>query len=214
MPTLTAALTPAEAAHLAGLDTPLKIQAFLDTFAYSTEDRYRAPLTALRDRTAHCYDGAILAAALLQRLGHPAQVLDMLPNDRDDDHLLALFQVDHHWGALAKSNFTGLRYREPIHRTVRELVLSYFEDYFNAAGEKTLRAYTVPLRLSRFNRLSWETNDAALDAIADTLDQVRKVPLLTPAMVARLTPVDERALQAGLLGANPAGLFHLDPDPE
>ena len=214
MPTLTAALTPAEAALLAGLDTPLKIQAFLDTFAYSTEDRYRAPLTALRDRTAHCYDGAILAAALLQRLGHPAQVRDMRPNDRDDDHLLALFQVDHHWGALAKSNFTGLRYREPIHRTVRELVLSYFEDYFNAAGEKTLRAYTVPLRLSRFNRLSWETNDAALDAIADTLDQVRKVPLLTPAMVARLTPVDERALQAGLLGANPAGLFHLDPDPE
>ena len=218
MPTLsaafTAALTPAEAELLAGLTTPPAIQAFLDTLAYSTQDRYRCPLTVLRDRTAHCYDGAIFAAALLKRLGHPARVLDMLPNDRDDDHLLALFQVDHHWGALAKSNFSGLRYREPIHRTVRELALSYFEDFFNALGEKTLRGYTLPLSLARFDRLNWETDDAALDAIADELDVVRKVELITPAMVARLTRVDERALQAGLMGANAAGLFKLDADPE
>ena len=218
MPTLsaafTAALTPAEAELLAGLTTPPAIQAFLDTLAYSTQDRYRCPLTVLRDRTAHCYDGAIFAAALLKRLGHPARVLDMLPNDRDDDHLLALFQVDRHWGALAKSNFSGLRYREPIHRTVRELVLSYFEDFFNALGEKTLRGYTLPLSLARFDRLNWETDDAALDAIADELDVVRKVELITPAMVARLTRVDERALQAGLMGANAAGLFKLDADPE
>ncbi len=210
----TAALTPAEAELLAGLTTPLLIQAFLDTLAYSSEDRYRCPLTVLRDRTAHCYDGAIFAAAMLKRLGHPARVLDLLPNDRDDDHLLALFQVDRHWGALAKSNFSGLRYREPIHRTVRELVLSYFEDFFNALGEKTLRGFTVPLSLARFDRRQWETDDAALDAIADELDVVRKVELITPAMVARLTLVDERALQAGLLGANAAGLFKLDADPE
>jgi len=210
MPTLTSSLTPAEAELLAGLTSPLLIQAFLDTLAYSSEDRYRCPLTVVRDRTAHCYDGAIFAAAMLRRLGHPARLLDLLPNDRDDDHLLALFQVDRHWGALAKSNFSGLRYREPIHRSVRELVLSYFEDYFNALGEKTMRAYTVPLNLARFDRLNWETDDAALDAIADHLDVVRKVAVLTPAMVARLSAVDPRALQAGLLGANAAGLFKFD----
>jgi len=212
MPTLTSSLTPAEAELLAGLTSPLLIQAFLDTLAYSSEDRYRCPLTVVRDRTAHCYDGAIFAAAMLRRLGHPARLLDLLPNDRDDDHLLALFQVDRHWGALAKSNFSGLRYREPIHRSVRELVLSYFEDYFNALGEKTMRAYTVPLNLARFDRLNWETDDAALDAIADHLDVVRKVAVLTPAMVARLSAVDPRALQAGLLGANAAGLFKFDAD--
>jgi len=212
MPTLTSSLTPAEAELLNGLTSPLLIQAFLDTLAYSSEDRYRCPLTVVRDRTAHCYDGAIFAAAMLRRLGHPARLLDLLPNDRDDDHLLALFQVDRHWGALAKSNFSGLRYREPIHRSVRELVLSYFEDYFNALGEKTMRAYTVPLNLARFDRLNWETDDAALDAIADHLDVVRKVAVLTPAMVARLSAVDPRALQAGLLGANAAGLFKFDAD--
>lgn len=207
---LSASLTPAEAEFLAGLDTPLKIQAFLDTLLYSAEDRYRCPLTVLRDRSAHCYDGAVFAAALLRRLGHRPRILDMLPNDRDDDHLLALFQRDGCWGALAKSNFSGLRYREPIHRTLRELVLSYFEDYFNSAGEKTLRAYTVPLNLARFDRLGWEIHDDALDAIADRLDQIRKVLLLTPAMVAGLAPVDPRSLAAGLMGANAAGLFKLD----
>jgi hypothetical protein len=211
--TFDTSLTPAEAELVAGLTTPLQIQAFLDTLTYSSEDRYRSPLTVLRDRVAHCYDGAIFAAAMLRRLGCGARVLDMLPNDRDDDHLLALFQVDRHWGALAKSNFSGLRYREPIYRTVRELVLSYFEDYFNALGEKTLRGYTVPLNLARFDRQHWETDDAALDAIADALDVVRKVEVLTPAMVARLALVDRRALEAGLLGANAAGLFKFDDTP-
>lgn len=202
-------LTAAEAELLATLTTPLKIQEFLDTLLYSAEDRYRAPLTVLRDRTAHCYDGAVFAAALLRRLGHPPLIVDMLPNERDDDHLLALFKRDGHWGALAKSNYSGLRYREPIYRSLRELVLSYFEDYFNPAGEKTLRAYTVPLNLKRFDKLDWEGRDAALDAIADRLDQIRKITLLTPAMIANLAPVDPRSLAAGLMGANPAGLFKL-----
>lgn len=201
------ALAAPEAELLATLDTPLKIQEFLDTLLYSAEDRYRAPLTVLRDRSAHCYDGAVFAAALLRRLGHPPLIVDMLPNERDDDHLLALFKRDGHWGAVAKSNYSGLRYREPIHRTLRELVLSYFEDYFNPAGEKTLRAYTVPLNLARFDRLEWEARDEALDAIADRLDQIRKITLLTPAMIANLAPVDPRSLAAGLMGANPAGLF-------
>jgi hypothetical protein len=201
------ALTPALRAARVALDTPPKIQAFLDTLEYSAEDRYRAPLTVLHDRVAHCYDGAVFAAAALRRLGHPPRILDMLPNDRDDDHLLALFQQRGHWGALAKSNFSGLRYREPIYRTLRELVLSYFEDYFNSAGEKTLRAYTLPLNLRRFDRLNWETRDAALDDIALALDRVRKITLLTPAMVRDLSPVDPRALAAGLHGAKAEGLF-------
>src|SRR5262245_48229757 len=122
-----AALTPTELSQIRRLTTPAKIQAFLDDIPYSTEDRYRCPLTVLRERCGHCFDGALFAAAMLRRLGHKPRILDMLPNRRDDDHILALFQRDGYWGALAKSNFAGLRYREPIYRTLRELVLSYFE---------------------------------------------------------------------------------------
>ena len=189
------------------LTSPARIQAFLDATPYSPEERYRCPLSVLTDRRAHCFDGAVFAAAMLRRLGHPPLIVDLLPNDRDDDHMLALFKVDGRLGAVAKSNFSGLRYREPIFRSLRELVLSYFEDYFNAAGEKTLRAYTVSLNLARFDRQAWLTDDATMDTIADALDRLRKVPVLTPRAARRLQPVDPLALQAGLLGSNPDGLF-------
>ena len=207
MPSFTRVLTPTERRLVASLSNPARIQAFLDETPYSAEPVYRCPLSVLRDHKAHCFDGAVFAAAMLRRLGHPPLIVDLLPNDRDDDHILALFKIDGHLGAVAKSNFSGLRYREPIFRSLRELVLSYFEDYFNAAGEKTLRAYTVSLNLARFERQEWLVRDETMDAIAAALDTIRKVPLLSPRMVAGLLPVDPLALQAGLLGSNPDGLF-------
>jgi hypothetical protein len=206
---LDAALTPAQRRQLAALKTPAHIQAFLDDTPYSAEDCYRSPLSVVRDRKAHCFDGAVFAAAMLQRLGHAPRVVDLLPNARDDDHMLALFRVDGYLGAVAKSNFSGLRYREPIFRNLRELVLSYFEDYFNAAGEKTLRAYTVALDMRRFDEQHWLTDDAAMDLIADKFGRIRKVQLISKKMEARLLPVDPLALKAGLLGSNPDGLFKL-----
>ena len=208
-PSLTAALTPAERTLLASLRTPLAIQEFLDTVTYSTENRYRSPLTVLRERVGHCYDGGVVAAALLRRLGHKPQVLVLIPNRRDDEHMLALYRVRGHWGAVAKSNFSSLRFREPVFRSVRELVMSYFEGYFNAAGEKTLRAYTAPLNLSRFDKQHWETDDAAMDLIAEALDKGRKYPVVTPAQIRGLTRADARSVAAGLLGSDEAGLFKL-----
>jgi hypothetical protein len=205
MPTLPAELQPVARV----LKTPAAIQAFLDETPNSAEDRYRCPLSVLRDSQAHCFDGAVFAAAMLRRLGHPPLIVDLLPNGHDDDHMLALFRVDGRLGAVAKSNFSGLRYREPIFRSLREIVLSYFEDYFNSRGEKTLRAYTVSLSLARFDRQDWLVRDETMDAIAEALDHVRKVQLITPRMAARLQPVDPLALQAGLLGSNPDGLFKL-----
>jgi hypothetical protein len=205
----TAALTPAERKAINGLKSPLALQAFLDTVKYSTENRYRSPLTVLRERVGHCYDGGVFAAAMLRRLGHAPKVLVLIPNRRDDEHMLALFKVAAHWGAVAKSNFSTLRYREPVFRSVRELVMSYFEGYFNAAGEKTLRAYTAPLNLSRFDRHHWETDDAAMDLIAEALDRGRKYPVVTPAQARALTRADARSLAAGLYGSDAAGLFKL-----
>jgi len=195
-----------------GLTSPSAIQSFLDSIPYSAESIYRCPRRAIEDQRAHCFDGALLGAAALRRLGHPPLILEMLsqPN-RDDSHILALFQEDGHWGAVAKSNFVGLRFREPIHRTLRELALSYFEDYFNDAREKTLRGYTRPLNLTRFDRLHWETRDEPLDAIADRLDAIGRVKVLTPKQVRRLSPLDERSYEAGMLGLDRTGLYKVPP---
>jgi hypothetical protein len=200
-------LTKSERQLLNRLTTPNRIQAFLDQLAYSTEETYRCPLRAFREGVAHCYDGALLAAALLRRRGYPPLILEMLPNRRDDDHLLALFKENGHWGAVGKSNFVGLRFREPIYRTLRELVLSYFEQFYNVEREKTLRGYTLPLNLKPFDRFGWMVRDEPLEWIAEKLDRTRRVRLLAPEMVRKLSPVDRRAYRAGLLEADEKGLY-------
>jgi hypothetical protein len=202
-------LTEFERREMARLTTPNKIQAFLDGLPYSIEAIYRCPLRVFRERVAHCFDGALFAAASLRRLGHPPLVLELLPDDRDDDHMLALYRRNRHWGAVAKSNVVGLRYREPVYRTLRELVMSYFEQFYNLAYEKTLRSYTVPLNLEAFDRFGWMTRDEPLEKIAERLDKIRKGRVLTPRMIADLSPIDERSYQAGLLGADVKGLFRL-----
>jgi len=207
------ALTRAEQRIVSKLTSPSKIQEFLDETSYSTEDIYRSPLRVLRERRAHCFDGAVFAAAALRRLGFPPLVLELVPNERDDDHLIALYRRDGLWGAVAKSNFVGLRFREPVFRTLRELVLSYFEQFFNVLGEKTLRAYTLPLNLTRFDSLGWTEQDGAMDHMAEALDRKRKISVVTDETVHQLSPVDERSRKAGLLGADTAGLYYAPPLP-
>jgi len=204
--TFNKALTRAEQRIIARLDTPSRIQLFLDGLAYGSETIYRSPLRVLRERTCQCFDGAVFASAMLHRLRYSALILNLLPNSRDDDHVLALFQMDGHWGALAKSNFAGLRFREPVYQNLRELVMSYFEHYYNLHREKTLRGYTRSLDLKVFDRRQWLTRDETMDQIAERLDKMQRIPLLTKAMIRRLSPVDVRSSKAGLLGANVAGL--------
>jgi hypothetical protein len=190
----------------AGLDSPAAIQAFLDEIPYSADPFYRCPARVLRDGKAHCFDGAVFAAAALRRIGFPPQIVDMLA-ERDDDHVLAIFRIDGAWGAIAKSNFVGIRFREAIYASLRELVMSYFEFFYNVVREKTLRGYTGPLSLKPFDRQGWTTRDETMEAIAARLDEIRKVSVLTPAMVARLSPMDSRSYEAGMLGTLPEGLY-------
>lgn len=191
---------------LADLDTPFKIQAFLDQTPYSTEEIYRSPLSVLRDRRAHCFDGALLAAAALFRMGEPPLIVDMRAHN-DDDHVITLFKRDGHFGAVAKSNTTVLRYREPVYRSVRELVMSYFDLYYNTKGDKALREYSQPVDLRAYEAIDWLSRDDRLEHIAERLDKIRHFTLLTPAMVERLSPVDDKLYQAGLLGADADGLY-------
>jgi len=201
------ALSKTERTLMAKLNSPSGIQAFLDGFAYSTEEVYRCPLRVLRERIAHCFDGALFAAAALRRIGFPPLLLEMLPNDRDDDHMLAPYKMNGHWGAVAKSNFVGLRFREAIYRTLRELVLSYFEQYYNVEREKTLRGYTAPLNLKAFDRFNWMVRGEPLEQIATRLGEIRKISVVAPQMIAKLSLVDPRSYQAGLLGAVEGGLY-------
>jgi hypothetical protein len=189
------------------LNTPFKIQTFLDSIAYSTESVYRCPLRVLREQVAHCFDGALFAAAMMRLNGEPSLILELIPNERDDDHLLALYKKNNYWGAVAKSNFTGIRFREPVYRTLRELVLSYFEQYFNVAREKTLRGFTAPLNLKSFDSKLWMIHDEPMDQIAQQLDRMKRTLLLTPEMCAALSPVDDRSYHAGLQGSDEKGLF-------
>jgi succinate dehydrogenase flavin-adding protein (antitoxin of CptAB toxin-antitoxin module) len=207
-PALESQLSAGERDLLASLTTPRKIQDFLDAIAYEAEYFNRSPLRVLRERQGHCLDGALFAAAALRRQGHRPQVLDLTPEPlMDDDHVLAVFEQGGGYGAVAKSNFAGLRYREPVFRTVRELVMSYFEDYFNTLGRKTLRGYTRLLDLTKYDAAGWETNDAACDRIEKRLQGMRSISILTPEMIRSLTPVDARRMAAGLHGADEAGLF-------
>ena len=201
--------TPVELKILDRLKTPLDVQGFLNEVGYSPDKFARSPRRVMKDRKANCYDGALFAAAALRRQGYPPLLLD-LRAVRDDDHVLALFARRQCWGSVAKSNFVGLRYREPIHRSLRELAISYFNDYFNTAGEKTLRGYSArAFDLSKHDALDWMTSDDGLDELGERLDRARHVPLLDARQVAGLAPVDARTLEAGLVGSVKDGLFEV-----
>src|ERR1039458_7760940 len=188
---------------LKALKTPERIQRFLDTqIAYNKEpdgDTLRSPRRVLRDKVAHCMEGALLAAAALRVQGFPPLLLD-LEAVRDDDHVLAIFKQHGHWGAIAKSNYSGLRFREPVYRTLRELAISYFEHYFNAHQEKTLRNYSRPVDLRRFDPLGWMTAEDDVWEIPQYLTGIPHTPLLNPDLTRRLNRVDARLLAAGKLG--------------
>ena len=140
----TEAWSKAELKLLRSLDRPEKIQAFLDGLTYSAEELNRSPRSTLRLHGRGC------------------RVIDLCAV-HDDDHVIALFQERGCWGAVSKSNFAGLRFREPVYRTLRELVMSYFDSYFNTAREKTLRGYSRPVDLRRFDSIRWMTTEADVD---------------------------------------------------
>jgi hypothetical protein len=192
-----------EFAILQGLKTPVRVQAFLDSeVGYNQEPQgatCRSPRRVLRDRLAHCMEGALFAAAALRVHRFPPLLLD-LEGIRDDDHVLAIFRQHGHWGAIAKSNFSGLRFREPVYRTLRELAMSYFEHYYNLAGEKTLRTYSRPVQLRRFDRLGWMTAEEDVWAIPEYLTGIPHRALLNPELTRRLNRVDARLQAAGRLG--------------
>lgn len=196
--------TAAELRTLARLSSIERIQQFLEDTPYSCDPIYRSPRAVLRDRRAHCFDGAMLAAAALERLGHEPVLLDLLAVN-DDDHVLAVYRWKRWYGALSKSNFATLGGRAPVYRSLRELALSYFDQYFNTKRDYSLGAYSTLVHLRRFERLEWRTNDAAMEAIASALGRARHRALVPRGLV--LPKFPKRLFDSGMAGADPAGVF-------
>lgn len=187
--------TPAELHQLRRLKNPHGIQRFLDSLPYHLADTAWSPRRVLHEGTAHCLEGAIFGAAALRANGYPPLILD-LEAERDTDHVIAIYRTEGHWGAVAKSNFTGCRYREPVYRTLRELALSYFNTYFNLRGERSLRTFSRPVNLTRFDPLDWMTTEKPIWFIVEYLFEIFHHKLLKPGMARRLYRVDDRTFRA------------------
>ena len=186
------------------LKTPFAIQNYLDSMPYIGEERDRSPLQVMLDGQCHCLDGGFLAALALWRIGFKPLLIDLVPDPgMDDDHVLALYQIEGRWGAVAKSNYVNLGFREPVYRSLRELVMTYFEHYASMHQEKTLRGYTRPLDASRYTHLNWAWEDAGAQKLYSKHFYGRKViRLITAHMAKHLSPITDRAYAAEIMYTN------------
>jgi len=190
------------------LKDPAAIQRYLGSVPYVGEERDRCPLDVMKDGQCHCLDGGLLAALALRRIGHPGLLIDLVPahdargTKLDDDHVLAVFRQYGAWGAVAKSNYPWLRYREPVYRTLRELVMSYFEVYFSLDRIKALRGYTRPLDISRFDGVDFAWDESGAAQLYKKLYQRRMIPLISRKAEAQLQLADRRAYESGTQGVD------------
>lgn len=192
-------LTREENTILRTLSSPVKIQDYLDTLRINMEpqgDTAYSPLVVMRKRTAHCIEGALLAALALWYHGEKPLILDLVSAVPDTDHVVALFRKYGHWGAISKTNHAVLRYREPVYETIHELVMSYFHEYFLNDGRKTLRNFAGPLDLSTIQDKSWITSEKNLWHIVDWINDQDHYDIMDRAMIRglrRADPIERRA---------------------
>lgn len=183
------------------LNSPRKIQDFLDTLPINFEvsgGTCRSPLTALKYREVHCIEGAFLAAAAFWYHGERPLLLDLKTTKTDVDHVVALFKDGDRWGAVSKTNHAALRYRDPVYKNVRELAMSYFNEYFTDNGKKTLRSYSTPFNLIPYGA-EWLTSEKNLWDISYELDTSLHFPILKKGETRRLRRADPIEIQAGKL---------------
>ena len=203
---LNADFTKGELEFFRKFKKPYDIQLFLNEIPYDAAPGTSSPRVIINERKANCFEGSLFGAAALRMLGHEPLIVDMIGYN-DDDHVVAVFKVDKCYGAVAKSNTTVLRYREPVYRTLRELVMSYFDFYFNTLGEKTLRSYSNPVNLSKFDKRNWMTTEENLDFIGDYLNEITHTKILTSKQIHNLSPVDENLVGLCFNGAVEDGVY-------
>ena len=194
-----ALLSPAERKIFAKLNSPQKIQDYLDTFPINFElevETYMSPRRAIAVKTAHCFEGALIAAAAFAYHGQKPLLLDLRTKPSDDDHAVALFKQNGRWGAISKTNHPVLRYRDPVYASVRELAMSYFHEYFLDSGNKTLIAFSAAFDLSQYKPERWVTATEELDWLVQASDRVRHFPIAPPAAMKKLRKASKFEVKA------------------
>lgn len=192
--------TKKEKALLKRLNTPAKVQDFLNSISFNFEkdgvDTVKSPIRVLREKNAHCIEGAIFSAYTLSLHGHPPLILHLKTTKHDLEHVICLFKENGFWGAISKTNHAVLRYREPVYKSVRELVMSYFHEYFLNDGRKTLRSYSKPLNLNIFEK-GWEMSEEDLWGIDEELDVLPHYEILPKKAIKKLRNADLVEREAG-----------------
>jgi hypothetical protein len=207
-------LSPIDQTLFKALKTPVEIQAYLDAIPYNGEERNRCPQQVIDDQQCHCLDGGMLGALALRCIGFPPLLIDLVPEPyTDDDHVLAVFKTRGLYGAVAKSNFSALRYREPVYRSLRELVMSYFEVFFNVDGMKTLRGYTRPFNLSAYDRYEWPISETGAARVFERFYALKPIPVMPPEVIPTLSKLDSRSYRTNMLEVNMNGLYQ-GPSPK
>ena len=200
-------LSKTELRVLKPLNTPCKIQDFINGLKRNFElegDTTMSPRSVLRTRHAHCVEGALLAAVALRLHGRRPLVVEMVATEDDDSHMLAVFKDRGYWGTITQTNHAVLRYREPVYRNIRELVMSFFHEYFlNENGKKTLRSYTRPIDLSIFDKRGWVTAEEDIGYVPEYIEGVRHYELLEPWQIRNLRPAEAVEIQAGSILVEP-----------
>ena len=171
------------------LKSPKLIQDYLDTLSINFEtsgETYMSPRRVIKNKTAHCFEGALLAAAALSYHGHKPLLLDLVTIERDEDHVVALFRQNGLWGAISKTNHPILRYRDPVYKTVRELAMSYFHEYIMDDGTKSLRKFSKPFDLSRYSPTKWVTAGEDLNWLVEALDASPHSAIAPPKAIKKL----------------------------
>ena len=189
-----------EARTLRALNTPKKIQDFLDKIPINFEengDTCYSPRMVLREWKAQCMEGAMLAAAALRINGQKPFLMDLTATDKDFDHVVCVFKKAGFFGAISKTNHAVLRYREPIYRNIRELAVSFFHEYLDDDGKKNLRSYSLPVNLSRFDYLNWISSEENLWEIPEYLADAKHFPILRRSQIQGLRKADLPEIKAG-----------------
>ncbi len=185
------------------ISSPAKVQDFLNSipFNFDQGSYCMSPRKVLENKKAHCVEGAIFAYAALEQNGFKPKLLDLRSTSKpyDYDHVVCVYEKDGFWGAVSKTNHGVLRYREPVYKNIRELVMSYFHEYFLDTGVKTLREYSTPLDLKKFEKLGWRTSDSDISEITEYLDDVKHYKILTPKQIKNLRNADKIEIEMGKL---------------
>jgi hypothetical protein len=198
--------THSEIKLLKKLNSPYKIQDYIFHLKYNPDSSTASPRVVMERKSAHCFEGALLAAAALEFHGERPLILDLVAHN-DDDHVITLYKYKNKWGALSKTNTTTAGMRLPVYKSVRELVMSYFDFYFNTKGDYSLHKYSTPINLNRLNHYHWRTTNKDLITMGYELNKFTHIEILSKKELAQFPRAYKKTVDGTFFKSMKSGLY-------